>query len=182
MVLQLTSLIPSLAGTLRYSAGVTAFTFSLSSGVKPQFTQAPRDLTHQRSLGHLSTKSVTPNSDPCPQQLLPLHSAQLKAPGCNHPLILEKNSSSPSLTALWQLPSHHSWNEAPVQLLNCVSSTEKVLPHGCTNRLTPTVWGKVEGVTLTVPRTLLSQPCYSVRGITTCCPYEIHPARTFPQV
>lgn len=108
MVLQLTSLIPSLAGTLRYSAGVTAFTFSLSSGVKPQFTQAPRDLTHQRSLGHLSTKSVTPNSDPCPQQLLPLHSAQLKAPGCNHPLILEKNSSSLSLTALWQLLSHHS--------------------------------------------------------------------------
>lgn len=96
-----------------------------------------------------------------PTAATPPSQCPAQSPRLQSPPNFGKNSSSPSLTALWKLLNYHSWNEAPVQLLNCVSSTEKVLPRGCTNSLTPTVWGKVEGVTLTVPRTLLSRHWHS---------------------
>lgn len=93
MALQLTALTPSLTGTLQYSTGVTAFTFSISSRVNLCWNHSL--LRHQQGIWLLVTRTPqrrlsSPNPNPRAQQLLPHHSAQLQPLGCNHPLTLWK--------------------------------------------------------------------------------------------
>lgn len=192
MSLQLTALTPSLTGTLQYSTGVTAFTFSISSRVNLCWNHSL--LRHQQGMwltgGHQDTSA--PSVIPKPQSTCtaatppsqrPAPTARLQSP----PNALEKTAHCP---ALWL--SGNFWFTTAEMRHTCSSQAPYLPQRQCFPTYAPTAshqsGERLKGVTITVPRTPLSWHqhssalLFSQRVITTSCPYEIYPESPFPQV
>lgn len=172
IVLQLTALTPSLTGTLQYSTSVTTFTFSLSSRVKLCWNLSL--LRHQQRIwlirSHLSPHHhlSSPKPNPCPWQLLALHSAQLQPPGCNHPLTLwKKQLIAQPYGCLATYDSTQLEQGIHVAPKLCIVYRESASPH--IHQQPHTILGKSWGESLPPCQglrwasTSTAQPCYSIK-------------------